>query len=179
MKHLAQWSTPGRGHEKGKLFLAQWKSGSLANQMGHLACFAGGNFLLGGKYLGRPDIVQFGLDVVDACHETYINSITRIGPEYFAWTPADKGSPFSYEPEHSGQREQRRNAGFWVTDARYMLRPETVESYFYAYRTTGNKMYQEWAWDAFKYVICAMSGAILEALINCLFPPNIFPRSAY
>ena len=107
MKHLAQWSTPGRGHEKGKLFLAQWKSGSLANQMGHLACFAGGNFLLGGKYLGRPDIVQFGLDVVDACHETYINSITRIGPEYFAWTPADKGSPFSYEPEHSGQREHR------------------------------------------------------------------------
>ncbi|PWW71718.1 Glycoside Hydrolase Family 47 protein [Tuber magnatum] len=150
IKHLAQWSTPGRGRQRGKLFLAQWKNGLLTSEMGHLACFAGGNFILGGKYLGRRDFVQFGLDVVDGCHETYVSTITRIGPELFAWTPADKRIVPVLQPEHEGQREQKSNAGFWVTNARYLLRPETVESYFYAYRATGNQMYQEWAWDAYK-----------------------------
>jgi mannosyl-oligosaccharide alpha-1,2-mannosidase len=29
---------------------------------------------------------------------------------------------------------------------------ETIESYFYAYRLTGNKIYQERAWDAFERI---------------------------
>lgn len=150
IQHLAQWSTPGKGRQRGKLFLAQWKNGLLTSEMGHLTCFAGGNFILGGKYLGRKDFVQFGLDIVDGCHETYVSTITRIGPETFAWTPVDKRIAPVLHPEHEGQREQKNNAGFWVTNARYLLRPETVESYFYAYRATGNQMYQEWAWDAYK-----------------------------
>ncbi|RPB03274.1 seven-hairpin glycosidase [Choiromyces venosus 120613-1] len=164
IKHLAQWSTPGKGRQRGKLFLAQWKNGLLTSEMGHLACFAGGNFILGGKYLGRRDFVQFGLDVVDGCHETYVSTTTRIGPERFAWTPADKRIVPVLYPQHGGQREQKSNAGFWVTNARYLLRPETVESYFYAYRATGNQMYQEWAWDAYKYVIpicCVMIGGAI------------------
>lgn len=174
IKHLAQWSTPGKGRQRGKLFLAQWRGGLLTNEMGHLACFAGGNFILGGKYLDRRDFVQFGLDVVDACHETYVSTITRIGPELFAWTPADKKIVPVLQPEHEGQREQKSNAGFWVTNARYLLRPETVESYFYAYRVTGNQMYQEWAWDAYKYdipVCCVMIGgrSTFERLIDFLF----------
>lgn len=150
MLNLMSWSTPGKGREKGKLFLAQWRNGWLLNEMGHLACFAGGNFLLGGKYLGRKDIIQFGLDVIDACHETYVGSSTRIGPEYFSWVPANSAPNATYQPQHEGQREQLKNLGYWITDARWMLRPETVESYFYAYRITGSRMYQDWAYDAFK-----------------------------
>ena len=29
---------------------------------------------------------------------------------------------------------------------------ETIESYFYAYRLTGNKIYQDRAWDAFQHI---------------------------
>ncbi|KAI5838014.1 glycoside hydrolase [Morchella snyderi] len=148
MKNLASWSAPAEG-KKSKLFLSQWKNGWFLNEMGHLACFAGGNFLLGGKYLGRDDIVQFGLDVIDACHEIYVGSTTRIGPEYFSWIPADTAPNATYEPQHETQYKQLKSLGYWVTDAKWVLRPETVESYFYAYRITGNKMYQEWAWDAF------------------------------
>jgi mannosyl-oligosaccharide alpha-1,2-mannosidase len=32
---------------------------------------------------------------------------------------------------------------------------ETVESYFYAYRLTGNKIYQERAWEAFEHITAA------------------------
>lgn len=30
-----------------------------------------------------------------------------------------------------------------------MLRPEVMESYYYAYRVTKDEKYREWAWDAF------------------------------
>jgi mannosyl-oligosaccharide alpha-1,2-mannosidase len=30
-----------------------------------------------------------------------------------------------------------------------------MESLFYAYRTTGNTIYQDWAWDAFQHIIAA------------------------
>ncbi|KAL8627033.1 hypothetical protein Q9189_007271 [Teloschistes chrysophthalmus] len=30
-----------------------------------------------------------------------------------------------------------------------MLRPEVIESYYHAYRATGNEIYRDWAWDAF------------------------------
>jgi mannosyl-oligosaccharide alpha-1,2-mannosidase len=115
--------------------------------MGHLTCFAGGNLMLGGTYLGRSDITSLGADLVETCHHTYISTETHIGPESFQWFPSERAA--AYEPQHEGQWEQVRKSGFWVTDARWMLRPETVESYFYAYRITGDKMYQEWAWDAY------------------------------
>ncbi|KAL7273588.1 hypothetical protein RUND412_003539 [Rhizina undulata] len=148
MKHLASRSATTEGQTTGNLFLAQWRNGWLLNEMGHLACFAGGNLLLGGKYLSREDIMQFGLEVVDTCHETYAQSITQIGPEYFSWIPAYSSKP-TYKPQNHAQWQQLQKAGFWATDGRWMLRPETVESYFYAYRITGDKKYQQWAWDAY------------------------------
>jgi len=37
-------------------------------------------------------------------------------------------------------------------DARYMLRPETVESLFIAYRLTGDELYREQAWKIFQAI---------------------------
>ncbi|KAJ7212097.1 glycoside hydrolase [Mycena pura] len=36
--------------------------------------------------------------------------------------------------------------------ARYMLRPETIESLFLAYRLTGDEKYRNWAWDIFQAI---------------------------
>jgi mannosyl-oligosaccharide alpha-1,2-mannosidase len=38
---------------------------------------------------------------------------------------------------------------FWIVEPSYNLRPEVIESYYYAYRITQDKKYQDWAWDAF------------------------------
>ena len=35
-------------------------------------------------------------------------------------------------------------------DAHNLMRPETVESLFYMYRFTGDKMYQDWGWTIFQ-----------------------------
>ncbi|KAF8416181.1 glycoside hydrolase [Tirmania nivea] len=154
MKHLAVRGLPAAGEKKGKVFLSQFRNGWLLNEMGHLTCFAGGNILLGGKILGRQDIIQLGLDIIDTCHHTYISTATRIGPESFAWLP-EAPTKATYQPEGEGQRLQQEKMGMWISDARWMLRPETVESYFYAYRITGDPIYQEWAWDAFTSIVKA------------------------
>ena len=36
-----------------------------------------------------------------------------------------------------------------------LLNVETIESIFYAYRLTGNKTYQDWAWNAFQHITIA------------------------
>uniref|UniRef100_A0A158P9Q1 alpha-1,2-Mannosidase n=1 Tax=Angiostrongylus cantonensis TaxID=6313 RepID=A0A158P9Q1_ANGCA len=37
-------------------------------------------------------------------------------------------------------------------DAHSLLRPEAVEAWFYLYRFTGDKIYQDWGWEAFKAI---------------------------
>jgi len=37
-------------------------------------------------------------------------------------------------------------------DARYILRPETIESLFIAYRLTGNETYREQGWKIFEAI---------------------------
>ena len=133
------------------MFLHQHRNGWLVNEMGHLACFAGGNFMLGGAYLKRSDILELGKELVETCRRTYEATATRIGPEYWRWEPAGHISAFTAESEW----HQHQQTGWWVVDARWMLRPETVESYFYAYRITGEKKYQSWAWDAYTAYVAA------------------------
>ncbi|GAD98749.1 mannosyl-oligosaccharide alpha-1,2-mannosidase 1B [Paecilomyces variotii No. 5] len=124
-------------------FLATYSNGTLGLNSQHLTCFDGGNFLLGGDVLGRPDFIGFGLELVDGCHDTYIETATRIGPEQFGWdanaVPAD-------------QQQFYERAGFYIESGAYILRPEVIESYYYAYRITGDTKYRDWAWDAFVHI---------------------------
>jgi len=121
-------------------FLAAFDGKNLNNESQHLACFDGGNFILAGQVLGEKKYVDFGLELVSGCHETYIGTQTRIGPEIFRWNsttvPADQEDFFNKN-------------GFWIANAGYQLRPEVIESYYYAYRATNDTKYQDWAWDAF------------------------------
>ncbi|KAI4165248.1 MAG: hypothetical protein LQ342_001116 [Letrouitia transgressa] len=121
-------------------FLATFNSRSLINSSQHLTCFDGGNFLLGGSVLGRQDYIDFGLALVNGCHNTYNSTATRIGPEAFSWKSSTA---------ISGDGGFSEKAGFRITDAKYDLRPEVLESYYYAFRVTGDQKYRDWAWDAF------------------------------
>ena len=120
-------------------FLAIYNGKTVSNVSQHLACFDGGSFILGGQVLKVQKYIDFGLDLVNACHETYIGTATRIGPEVFAWNP--RSVP-------SGQEKLFNTSGFYITNSGFQLRPEVIESYYYAYRATGNTKYQDWAWDA-------------------------------
>lgn len=106
----------------------------------HLACFAGGNFILGGQVLNIRKYIDYGIALTSGCHDTYTSTATRIGPEQFSWNassvPLNQSAFFN-------------TSGFYITTPAYDLRPEVIESYYYAYRATGDSKYQDWAWDAF------------------------------
>jgi mannosyl-oligosaccharide alpha-1,2-mannosidase len=121
-------------------FVAQYNGNMTILESEHLACFDGGNIILGGQVLGEQKYIDYGLELVDGCHETYIATATGIGPEIFRWDAA--GVPAS-------QAAFYNRTGFYITNAGYQLRPEVMESFYYAYRATGDVKYQEWAWDAF------------------------------
>lgn len=121
-------------------YLAEYDGKSLIEVSGHLACFDGGNFVLGGTVLGRQDITNFGLQLVAACHNTYNSTTTKIGPEQFSWDASTVPTK---------QTDFYNANGFYITNADYLLRPEVIESYYYAYQITSDQMYRDWAWDAF------------------------------
>jgi mannosyl-oligosaccharide alpha-1,2-mannosidase len=105
----------------------------------HLACFDGGNFILGGQVLSEQKYIDYGLELVNGCHETYTGTATKIGPEIFGWNASTIPA---------GQESLFNTSGFYISNAGYQLRPEVIESYYYAYRATGDSKYQDWAWDA-------------------------------
>lgn len=109
-----------------------------------MACFDGGNFLLAGSVLDEKKYIDFGLELVAACEDTYNQTLTGIGPEGFAWTVngSDSAPP-------ADQKEFYERAGFWVTSGYYILRPEVLESFYYAYRITGDDKYREWSWNGY------------------------------
>ncbi|KAI1080052.1 glycoside hydrolase family 47 protein [Whalleya microplaca] len=118
----------------------------------HLACFDGGSFILGGLTLNNDDYINFGLGLVEACHETYTATVTGIGPEIFYWQDSKLGSnATNNQGPPSAAAEFYARAGYWIPSGggSYVLRPEVIEGFYYAYRATGQAKYQDWAWDAF------------------------------
>jgi len=115
-------------------YLAAFNNRTLNLQSGHLACFDGGNFILGGLVLAKQKYVDFGLELVASCENTYNQTLTGIGPDGFGW---DEGRI------PGGQEEFYERAGFYITGSDYLLRPEVLESFYYAYRATGDRKYQD------------------------------------
>ncbi|KAF8348776.1 glycoside hydrolase family 47 protein [Amanita rubescens] len=128
----------------------------------HLECFAGGNWILGGKMLNNDTIVKAGLQFVDACWNTYAGTQTGIGPEVFAYISPDGNFTGSGAPNQEQLDFYNKN-GFYILTSDYVLRPEVLESNFYAWRATGDVKYYNRALAAVKsfndYLIVGNGGA--------------------
>jgi len=132
-------------------YVAAWKDDkSLTYASGHLACFNGGNFILGGLTLDEPRFVRYGLDLVEGCYNTYASTATGIGPEGFRWQDNRAAANATNNPGPPAQhRDFYQASGFWISNGGYVLRPEVIESIYMAYRATGDPKYQDWVWSAF------------------------------
>ncbi|KAH7099775.1 seven-hairpin glycosidase [Auriculariales sp. MPI-PUGE-AT-0066] len=106
----------------------------------HLACFHGGNWILGGQMLNNDTIVKYGLELTDACINTYAGTATNIGPDGFAYISEDGDFTGGSGPSDE-QKAFNDEHGFYVTSGQYLLRPEVMESNFYAWRATGDTKY--------------------------------------
>ena len=141
------------------------------------ACFSGGNFLLGGAYLGRQDFIgtyslnceiclpptlltlhhpDLGLAVADSCHKTYNTTASGLNSLTFAWYgPNDTASDPTYNGNSSIAQAARTffdKYGYFVTGSLYTLFPEPIESMFYAWRITGDTVWQDYNWEVFQAI---------------------------
>lgn len=67
--------------------------------------------------------------ITNTCHEAYNRSATKLAPESFKFIDAVEAKAIK------------------TSDKYYILRPETVESYFTLWRLTKDPKYRQWGWD--------------------------------
>jgi mannosyl-oligosaccharide alpha-1,2-mannosidase len=90
--------------------------------MEHLACFSGGLFALSYHHTKNDAHLRMAKDIAETCHFMYQSMETKLAPDV-----ARIGSN-----------------GVEVHDAKYILRPETVETYFYLWKVTHDTKYRDW-----------------------------------
>lgn len=136
----------------------------------HLTCFTGGMYALAGRLFSRDDYVAYGEQLARGCAWAYRSMPTGLMPEIFEL--------LACEPDHLEQCEfdQERwekegavglTEGFkHVTNSRYQLRPEAIESIFYAYRITGKEEFLDLAWEMFEAIDKATATPLAHSTIS-------------
>lgn len=111
--------------------------------MESLSWFAGGNFLLGGMVTNNQTLVDYGLSIADAAGAIYNSTKTGLGGEFVTWeTTCNASASHLCDSENS----------FRISDGRFRLRPEVLETWYYAYRATKDSKYRDWSWAAFEAI---------------------------
>lgn len=139
-----------------------------------MACFDGGNFLLAGLVLKEQKYIDFGLKLVSGCEDTYNSTLTGIGPEIFNWVESNTlANDTNNPPPPADQLAFYEKAGFYISNSDYILRPEVLESFYYAYRITGDQKYRDWSWNGFvainataRYVLIEVCGSFRNYVLT-------------
>ncbi|RDA91578.1 hypothetical protein CP533_5976 [Ophiocordyceps camponoti-saundersi (nom. inval.)] len=170
---------PATPKEDDKVLMAgrlAWDDGraTLTPEMQHLTCFAGGTYALAGRLLSRSDYVALGSRLTAGCVWAYDSFATNIMPEISELVACDRlEGPCRLGDGHDGEDDydassaavaasatrslnghEKLPAGFVrVRDARYLLRPEAVESVFYLWRITGLQLWRDAAWRMWEGIV--------------------------
>eukprot|EP00978_Attheya_sp_CCMP212_P024916 scaffold79109_cov47-Attheya_sp.AAC.1 len=131
---LLQYSKPSN-----LAYIADQNSGNLDHKMDHLVCFMGGSLVLGAytdplgldSERAQRDL-KVGKQLAYTCYQMYARTKTGISPEVVRFGEhdfyTDHGVPY------------------------YILRPETVETFFILNQLTGDPIYREWGWEVFQSI---------------------------
>jgi mannosyl-oligosaccharide alpha-1,2-mannosidase len=123
-----------------------WSDGRKDSSAQHLVCFAGGMLGLGGRLTENDTHVDTGRKLTDGCIWTYKHAPIGIMPEIFSMPTCPDLSECDYTRKPGSSPFSK------VDDARYILRPEAIESVLYMYRITGDSTYQDQAWEMFEAI---------------------------
>ncbi|KAI0347895.1 glycoside hydrolase [Trametopsis cervina] len=157
---------------------------SLIPKQDHLVCFLGGSLMLGAVTAGAvvdpvsvpPRAEQLtesgrrdwanGVELIETCMRTH-ETATGLSPEIVHFKhPLDSIDPALAPGDWYVKGWQP--GGETPYDARYILRPETVESLFIAYRLTGDNRYRQWGWSIFEAIekYCRIESGGYASVLN-------------
>ncbi|WYZ44953.1 hypothetical protein EsH8_VIII_000269 [Colletotrichum jinshuiense] len=154
----------------------------------HLACFIGGVYALAGRLLGKEEWVAVGARLTLGCYYAYQAMPTGMMPERYNMMACDRRDRCAWD-EDRWEAEKRLRPEFkehlpkgftTAKDARYILRPEAIESVFVLYRVTGERGFQEAAWEMWKAV---SNGTLVEhgnaAVLDVTKKEDPLPKEDY
>ncbi|KAI1213947.1 glycoside hydrolase family 47 protein [Annulohypoxylon truncatum] len=140
----------------------------------HLVCFAGGMLAVGGKLFEKAEHLEAARKLVDGCIWAYKAMPLGIMPETFFMAPCKSATECEWDESlwkrailhQAGEKDltnmekadeiiskSRLPKGFTqITQAKYILRPEAIESVFILYRITGRPDLLESAWAMFEAI---------------------------
>ncbi len=114
------------------------------NYTEQLACFIGGNFILGGTALGRDDYLEYGLAFSEFCANGYRYAASGIGPIVYSWNTSLLNTA-----SFTNQTSLYKKAGWFIPDNTAYHNgqaPEAVESWYYAWQATGDQYWRDVSW---------------------------------
>lgn len=131
-----------RCSDDGHLYAGSGDGTTFNSNLEHLACFLGGNMLLGdpSKYL------KAAAAITESCVAMYTSSASKLGADGFAWRGSHPISKCIDAPKN------HENPDGSVSSAPNLQRPETIESLFYLYQRTRNPVYRDLGWEIFKHL---------------------------
>ncbi|KAI0714702.1 glycoside hydrolase [Earliella scabrosa] len=140
----------------------------LVPKQDHLVCFLGGSLMLGAATSGAVSLPvtippraseltpqaqrdwKTGVELIETCMQTH-DTATGLAPEIVHFRIPSDGVVGSGVPSDWYIKGARPGEPA-PYDARYILRPETVESLFLAYRLTGDEKYRRYGWRIFQAI---------------------------
>ncbi|TFK39752.1 glycoside hydrolase family 47 protein [Crucibulum laeve] len=148
----------------------------------HLVCFLAGSLMLGATTTSsirnsvsippRMDELspkgqrdwKTGLELLETCMYTHETS-TGLSPEIVQFNTLPNTSTGSDKDWYIKNSRKGGPSGY---DARYMLRPETVESLFIAWRLTGDVRYRDYSWAIFSSIekYCRLPGGGYATILD-------------
>lgn len=127
--------------------------------MGHLTCFAGGMFALGGKLLDRQEDLDIAERITKGCVWAYNATKTGVMPDSLNVQPCDNREDWdaecTFEESTNSKRDSPKDkpADIDSMNPQYYLRPEAIESVFYMWRITGDEKWRDQGWNMVKSVL--------------------------
>lgn len=150
-------------------------NGTLTDYMDDYSCFAGGNLLLGCRALGMPSLCDLGLAAADGCHATYNTTLTGLGPLYWGWydEATDEQPAEPQRDVDAASRAWAAEHGYFIEygDEEWASFPESIESWFYAYRITGEQRWADYVWETFLAINSTARNSVAFATVNNVNEP--------
>ncbi|KAJ6458125.1 glycoside hydrolase [Mycena vitilis] len=158
------------------LYVTDVSSGSPSFKFEHLSCFLPGLLALGVHTLALPpktrELHAWAAEgIATTCWLTYADQKSGLGPDEMMmtrppmpyengkWTTLLKqweadGRPGGVPPGLGNPKPERSGAArdYTMYKTTYLLRPETVESFYILWRTTGDEIWRERGWAVFEAI---------------------------
>lgn len=122
----------------GHTFLAEVEHGVIKYSHQHLSCHMSAVLLQAYEHLGDAEYLQVAKELCDTCWYLYRDSPTGFAPEIVLFQVDDGGGAAGEDRDYQ------------IVDAKYILRPEFVESLYFLYMATGEEEYRNRAWAVFE-----------------------------